>query len=30
MINLLQALNPQAFLFVTSNDLLKMFFNSNK
>ena len=30
MINLLQALNPQAFLFVISNDLLKMLFNSNK
>ena len=30
MISLLQALNPQAFLFVISNDLLKMFFNSNK
>ena len=30
MINLLQALNAQAFLFVISNDLLKMFFNSNK
>ena len=30
MISLLQALNSQAFLFVISSDLLKMFFNSNK